>query len=62
MKAGEGPRFAFDQTRPAWSLGDEVLSALKSSRFSLSTRAVGAGRRHAVRRRRAAQVWRLRKA
>ena len=26
MKAGEVLRFAFDQTRPAWSLGDEAVS------------------------------------
>jgi hypothetical protein len=27
MKAGEVLRFAFDRTRPAWSIGDEIISA-----------------------------------
>jgi hypothetical protein len=27
MKTGEVLRFAFDQTRPAWSLGNETISS-----------------------------------
>jgi hypothetical protein len=60
MKAGEVLRFAFDRARPAWSIGDESISAEVVS-LLLSCREVEADV-DTLFPNTPAQVWRLRKA
>jgi hypothetical protein len=60
MKTGEVLRFAFDKTRPAWSIGDASISAEVVS-LLLSCREVEADD-DTLLPNTPAQVWRLRKA
>jgi hypothetical protein len=59
MKAGEVLRFAFDKTRPAWSIGDEAISPEVVS-LLLSCREVEPDA-DTLLLNAPAQVWRLRK-
>jgi hypothetical protein len=60
MKTGEVLRFAFDRSRPAWSIGDESISTEVVS-LLLSCREVEADV-DTLFPNTPAQVWRLRKA